>query len=123
MLAFKMRFNNNIKGLEIRGLKTKASSYAEDSCFLLNPQLVSLHSLIEDLDTFSSLSGLKRNYDKCTVLSIGSLTNATFTLPWSLTIKWSDRVVDILCIYILKERNIFTQIHFNRKLAKIDKIL
>ena len=45
MLAVKIRSNNNIKGLEIRGLKTKVSLYADDSCFLLKPQLESLHSL------------------------------------------------------------------------------
>ena len=48
MLAVKIRFNNNIKGLEICGLKTKVSLYADDSCFLLKPQLESLHSFIED---------------------------------------------------------------------------
>jgi hypothetical protein len=73
MLAIKVRSNNNIKGLEIRGLQTKVSLYADDSCFLLIPQLESLHSLIEDLDTFANLSGLKPNYGKCTILCIGSL--------------------------------------------------
>ena len=32
MLAVKIRSNNNIKGLEIRCLKTKVSLYADDSC-------------------------------------------------------------------------------------------
>ena len=41
MLAVKIRSNNYIKGLEIRGLKTKVSLYADDSCFLLKPQFVS----------------------------------------------------------------------------------
>ena len=54
----KIRSNNNIKGLEIQGLKTKLSLN-----FLLNPQIESFHSLIEDLDTFSNLSRLKPNYD------------------------------------------------------------
>ena len=64
MLAVKMRSNNNIKGLEIHDLKTKVSLYTDDTCFLLIPPLKSLHSLIEDLDTFANLSGLKTNYDK-----------------------------------------------------------
>jgi hypothetical protein len=34
MLAVKIRSNNNIKGLEIQGFKTKVSLYANDSCFL-----------------------------------------------------------------------------------------
>ena len=50
ILAIQIRYNNNIKGLEIQGLKTKVSLYTDDLCFLLNPQFGSLHSLIEDLD-------------------------------------------------------------------------
>ena len=77
MLADKIRSNNNIKGLEIRGLKTKVSLYADDSCFLLKPQLESLHGLIED---FAILSGLKPSYDKCTILRIGSLKKCKFDI-------------------------------------------
>jgi hypothetical protein len=38
MLAIKIRSNNNIRGLEIQGLKTKLSMYADDSGFMLSPQ-------------------------------------------------------------------------------------
>ena len=41
----------------------KVSLYADDSYFLLNPQLESLHSLKGDLDTFANLPGLKPNFD------------------------------------------------------------
>ena len=78
MLAIKIRSNNNIRGLEIQGLRT-VSMCADDSSFILSPQARSLQCLIEDLDNFSVLSGLKPNYDKCTILRIGSLKNTTFT--------------------------------------------
>ena len=87
------------------------SLYADDLCFLLKPELESLHSLLEDLDTFANLSGLKTNYDKCTIFRIGSLKNTTFTLPCSLPIKGSDGDVNILDIHIPKERNDLTPIH------------
>jgi hypothetical protein len=80
MSAVKIRSNTNIKGPEIQGLKTKVSLYADDSCFLLNPQLGFLHSFIEDLDCFSNLSGLQPNYSKCTILCIGSQQQKTFTV-------------------------------------------
>ena len=63
MLAIKIRLNNNIRGLEIQGLKTKVSMCADDSSFVLSPQARSLQCLIEDLDNFCVLSGLKPNYD------------------------------------------------------------
>jgi hypothetical protein len=65
MLAIKIRSNNNIRGLEFQGLKTKVFMCAKDSSFILSPQTRSLQCLIEDLDNFS---GLKLNYDKCTIL-------------------------------------------------------
>jgi hypothetical protein len=46
MLAFKIRSNSNIKGLDIQGLKTQVSLLADNLCFLLNLQFESLHSLI-----------------------------------------------------------------------------
>ena len=64
MLAIKIRSKNDIIGVEIQGLKTKMSMYADDSSFKLSPQARSLQCLIEDLDNFCVLSGLKPNYDK-----------------------------------------------------------
>ena len=62
MLAIKIR-SNNIRVLEIQGLKIKVSMYADESSFILIPQDRSLQCLIEDLYNFSVLSGLKPNYD------------------------------------------------------------
>jgi hypothetical protein len=123
MLAIKIRCNNNIRGLEIQGLKTKVSMYADDSSFMLSAQARSLQCLIKDLDNFSVFSGLKPNYDKCTILRIGSLKNTTFTLSCSLHIKRADGEVDILGIHITKDINKLSTMNFNRKLVKIDKIL
>ena len=46
MLAIKIRSNNNIRGLEIQGLKPKVSMYANDSSFILSQQARSLQCLI-----------------------------------------------------------------------------
>jgi hypothetical protein len=76
---------------------------ANDSSFILSPQARSLPCLTEDPDHFPGLSGLKPNYDKCTILHIGSLKNTTFTLPCSLLMKWAGNDVDILGIHITKQ--------------------
>jgi hypothetical protein len=99
------------------------SMYADDSSFILCPQARSLQCLIEDLDNFYLLSRSKPNYVKCTILSIGSLKNITFTLLCSLSIKWADGEVDILGIHITKYINKLSTMNLIRKLVKIDKIL
>jgi hypothetical protein len=76
MLAVKIPPNNNIKRLEIQGLKMKVSLYADDSCFILNPQFGSLHSLIEDLDIFFTTNIWY-------ILHIRSQKNVTLTLQCS----------------------------------------
>ena len=74
--------------------------------------------------SYSSSEDDESRYNKCNnILHIGSQTNLTFTLLCSLPIQWSDCDVDILVIQIPKEINDLTTIPFNRKLAKIDKIL
>jgi hypothetical protein len=60
MLAIKIRPNNNIKGLQ-----TKVSLYADDSCSFKSTTWISTAS--EDLNYFSNFSGLQPN-DKCTIL-------------------------------------------------------
>ena len=73
MLAIRIRNNVDIKGLEVNGLESKCSFYADDASFHVKADRLSLDSLILELDLFASLSGLKPNYEKCSILKIGSL--------------------------------------------------
>jgi hypothetical protein len=70
------------------------SLYAENSCFLLKPQLESLHWLIEDLDTFAILSGLKPNYDVYYITSV----------LWTYSVYKSQKKEMISLQYIFIER-------------------
>lgn len=123
ILAIKIRSNVNIKGLEMNGMNTKVSTYADDTNFPLSPYASTLQALETDLDFFSTLSGLKPNYDKCTLLRIGSLKGTHFTLPCSLPIRWTDGPVDVLGIHIPKNMNDLTNININNRINKVDKIL
>ena len=58
--------------------------YADDTNVPLSPDSSTLQALIADLDSFSKLSGLKTNDDKCTLLRIASLKATHFALPCSL---------------------------------------
>ena len=80
-------------------------------------------SLTNYLDLFSKISGLKPNYEKCKVLQIGSLTGTNFSLHCSLPIEWTDGPVDILGIHIPQNITEITNMNFNNKLRKLEKIL
>lgn len=122
MLAIRIRNNANIKGLEVNGLESKSSFYADDASFYINPDALSLDSLITELDSFALLSGLKPNYDKCSILRIGSLKRSnqfSFIVP----IQCSEGPVNLLGIHIPVDKELLVKINFEIKLQKMNKIL
>ena len=81
LLTNQIRKNENIKGITLAGLELKKNScYADDASFILDGIKKSFETLIDVLEKFSFISGLKLNPKKCQVLRIGSLkdTNVTF---------------------------------------------
>lgn len=122
ILAIKVRSSEAIEGLKIGAIESKISMYADDTCFLISPKHSCLHNLLELLETFSTYSGLKLNYEKCKVLRIGSLKRTHFKIQTNLPIDWTDGPVNILGIQIpesLKD----LQINYEAKLGKIEKIM
>ena len=104
-------------------LNTKISMYADDTSFILSPESSTLLNLTKDLDDFSSISGLKPNYDKCTILRLGSLKNTDLSLSCKLPIKWTDGPVNVLGIQIPENMNELSTINFDNKLSKVEKFL
>ena len=123
ILASKVRSNTRIRGLNIQGLNEKVSMYADDTNFFLSPNVDSLKALTNDLDLFSTMSGLNPNYAKCTVLRIGSLKGTPFSIPSPLPLKWSDGPVDVLGIHIPVNFKEIMAVNFYNKLRKVDKVL
>ena len=119
MMPIRIRNNTTIKGLEINGLESKSSFYADDASFYIKPDVVSLNSLIAELDSFALLSGLKPNYDKCSILRIGSLKNSNH-IACKVPIKCSDGPVNLLGIYIPEDKKLLVNF---RKFQKMNKIL
>lgn len=73
-----MRANSKIEGLRILTLESKISVYADDINFRIQPNITTFIALVDELNDFSNISGLKPNYEKCTVLRIGSLRGSNF---------------------------------------------
>lgn len=63
--------SEDIKGVEVQGKSAKISQYADDSTFFLNDP-ASLRSLLDLLEKFSRLSGLKINRHKSYLLLLGN---------------------------------------------------
>ena len=75
LLTNQIRTNKNIKGITLAGSDLKNTCYADDASFILDGSQKSFETLIDVLENFSFISGLKLNSKKCQVLRIGPLKN------------------------------------------------
>ena len=104
-------------------VENKISQYADDTNFPIQPTLGSFNALIDILDKFSSISGLKPNYKKCKVLRVGSLKYSNFKINTTHPLEWTDGAVDVLGVHIPVDLSHLIDVNFYSRLEKARKIL
>lgn len=90
----------DIGGISIGGMQYKASAYADDMLFSLTNPIVSLPNLLQEIETYSSLSVFKINISKSEAMGVGISSNILGTLKASYTFKWSDQALKYLGTFI-----------------------
>ena len=65
ILAIKIRGDSSVKGFKIGNYEQKLDFYADDLTAYLDGSETSLENIIEILDRFRKISGLKINLSKC----------------------------------------------------------
>ena len=78
LLSNAVRKNKDTNGIRIAGKEYKTSLFADDVAFIMNGTSKSFETLINIMDNFSYVSGLRLNTNKCQVLRIGTLRNTVF---------------------------------------------
>ena len=90
LLSFKITTTESIKGFKLSREVFKKSLFADDASFILDGSLKSLENLIDVMDNFSYLSGLKLNTKKCQILRIGATKKHEFEYLKHRKFKWSS---------------------------------
>jgi hypothetical protein len=108
--------NNNIKGITIDGYEIKNTLFADDATFLTDGSKESFTTLINILDNFSNISGLKLNTSKCTVLKSGSLKDSNIKYCPKKKFTWSSDYVKALGIYFYNDKTKNLTANLNPKL-------
>ena len=90
ILSYKVTTSESIKGIKMFGEEFKKSLFADDASFILDGSLKSLENLIDILDNFSYISGLKLNAKKCQILRIGASKQQEFEYLKHRKFKWSS---------------------------------
>ena len=73
LLSNAVKHNKDIKGIIINDTEIKQTMFADDATFITDGTEQSFNALIETIDNFGTISGLKLNANKTTVLRVGSL--------------------------------------------------
>ena len=68
LLSHKISSVDELKGIRFSGKELRKSLFADDASFILDGSLRSFETLINILDNFANISGLKLNARKCQVL-------------------------------------------------------
>ena len=71
LLANQIRTNENIKGITLAGSELKITCYADDATFILDGTQKSFETLIDVLENFSNISGLKLNPKNARYYALG----------------------------------------------------
>lgn len=105
------------------GKEIKLTMYADDAIFFIKPTQSTLEGLIRELNTFSKISGLKPNFAKCNILSIGTLKDTNFILNSSVPVKWINGDVNLLGIHLPDNFKEIVKFNYERRMEKADRIL
>ena len=117
------RKNKNIKGISVQSKEYLISQCADDTDFILDGSRTSFEELINTLDIFSKLSGLKINYDNSEVIWIGSLKNSPVRYLQNIKFKWNPSSSKALGIIFSTDLAEIIKLNYNSKMFEIKQII
>lgn len=123
VLASRISQNDSIKGISINGIEKKLNQYADD---LWTPMLfdqTSYDEMMNELDQFEKLIGLRINYKKTKVLRTGSLIGSQQKLVSERPIQWTNNSVTILGIPIFANTRKTKELAYEEAFAKMQGTL
>ena len=119
IMACQIRENNQIHGITINDNEHKLKQFADDcTCTLQNTN--SIYLLIDTIDNFTQVSGLKLNLEKSLLFFLG---------PWRfrkddiLGMKIAYHTFNMLGIYVGRGKEEKQQLNFYNKILKMNSVL
>ena len=123
ILSHQIRNNPNIKGIVMHNKIFKNVMFADDATMILDGSKQSFETIINVFDQFGNTSGLRLNYNRCTVLKIGSLRNQhDLVYSRKKDIEWNSNQVKSLGITFHNSINKMIEINYLKKLLHKDAL-
>ena len=119
IMAIAIRSNKEIHGIKINNTEFKLSQLADDTTMFLS-DFFSVQQVLQFLDIFHKISGLKLNKQKTSALCIGSLSGMEVQETFNLT--WTKGPITTLGVTITTDEQTSLEQNFYPRLKKMGNI-
>ena len=119
IMAIKIRECQDIQGFDIGNCNFKLSQYADDTTLMLS-NIESIKNAVHIISSFSCMSGLKLNIDKCEGMWIGRKRDF---VPVCEGIHFTEDPLKCLGIYIGGNNETRYDLNWKKKLEQFDQVL
>ena len=123
LLGLGIRQNKKIEGIKINGEEIKSGQFADDLWTSLLAKQENLDQIIQEIEEFGKMSGLKLNYEKCAILKVGPWRDSEAKFYTLKRLFWSPTSLKILGIQIYPDKQIMYHDNFIDMLDKVEDIL
>ena len=102
IMAHLIKGNDEIRGIDINGIKQILSQFADDTAIFLtyNKLGIGLEAFVKTMQHIEAQMGLKVSYEKTTIYHVGSLCNTEAKLITQRIMKWSNDPIELLGVQI-----------------------
>ena len=105
--------SSSVKGITIGKHTYKLTQFADDTTIFLNRSKESLQAILNVLETFGSISGLKMNTEKTKLIWIGSKKHCKEKLNVSSKLHWGDSEFNLLGIEFSIELTLVPDLNYD----------
>ena len=123
ILSARIRNNKNIKGIKIDNTEIKFSQYADDASAFLDGSKKSLEEILQELENFADISGLKTNFDKTQVVWIGAKKYSTDSIKTRWKLSWGTTQFKLLGIIFHVDLDKIVDINYKDKITQVKNLI
>ena len=123
LMSYAMRHDENVKGITIYNSEVKNTLFADDSTIILNGSEDSLKQVVNILEEFRKISGLKLNDTKSVILRIGSLKNTDITYLEENRFIWTSTSAKTLGVTFHTDLSQMLKLNLDPKINDFNKCI